>query len=271
MYTIKTFYKKSCLVLLLLFFTLVLIAQPTQAFKYDFAVDGTLAEASESDLSWSPYWWVNSGGYMVLADGRGHTVIGALPEDNYWRQLYDSTNPLDTADGYLPQNIFRMLTKQQWQDVHSEAYFKIDKYNAIDSPNRAEHNGILLFDRYVDSDNLYYAGVRVDGAAVIKKKQYGQYTTLAYIPEVFEGVYDRDTNPNLLPLDAWIGLQTVVKDNPDGIVNIKLYMDLSWKDQWVLLADVNDTSDPIKHSGSTGIRTDFMDVTFDRFLVYTAP
>ena len=39
---------------------------------------------------------------------------------------------------------------------------------------------MLLFNRYQDGQTLYYGGVRVDGAAVIKKKLAGVYTTLAY-------------------------------------------------------------------------------------------
>src|SRR5689334_3473255 len=83
----------------------------TLPFHYSFTANGTLNEAGSLLASTSPYWWLNSGGKLVLQNGIGKTVRGALPEQDYWRIAYSLANPEDTDDGYHPQNIFRLLTK----------------------------------------------------------------------------------------------------------------------------------------------------------------
>ncbi len=236
----------------------------TSAFSYSFYNNSTLQESWTMETSTSPYWWVNSGGYLKMYDRRGHTNEGALPQSDYWRKEYANSDPMDTDNGYHPQNIFRLITREQWKNIQQEVYFKVTKDNLSPSPNRGGDNGLLLFSRYINSDNLYYTGIRVDGAAVIKKKQNGIYTTLAYIPGIYPGIYNRNTNPDLIPKNAWVGIRVVVKNNPNGSVNIKLYIDKNWNGVWKLAADVNDNY-PITSKGYAGIRTDFMDVIFDNY------
>lgn len=239
------------------------------ALSYNFNVDGVLKEAGSISQSTSPYWWVSSGAYMKLYDYRGHTNQGELPSEDFWRLLYYQNNPADTDNGYHPQNIFRLVTKEKWKNMRQEVYFKITKDNLSPSVNRAGHNGLLLFNRYVDQDNLYYTGIRVDGAAVIKKKQNGKYTTLSYVSGIYPGVYDRETNPNLLPKNSWIGIRSEVVNNADGSVTIKMYTDKNWNGVWKLVAETTDRNNPITQEGRAGIRTDFMDVTFDNFKAYS--
>jgi hypothetical protein len=215
----------------------------------------------------SPYFWVNSGAQMRLANGRGMTIQGDLPEGHPWRAIYAAANPLDTDNGKHPQNIFRLVGRSRWQNSQQEAYFKIAKDNLSASPNRDGHNGLLLFNRYQDSQSLYYTGIRVDGSVVIKKKLNGTYTTLG-MKKIFPGTYNRMTNPNLLPHDTWIGLRSVVRTNANGSVTIQVYTDVSWKGIWTLaLTAVDDGSSgaPITAAGYGGIRTDFMDVIFDSY------
>jgi hypothetical protein len=224
-------------------------------YLYNFNQNGRLPEAWPLEASNSPYWWVNSGAYLVLDGGRGHTVQGELPG-------------LDTDNGYHPQNIFRLTTRSKWQDARQEAYFIINKTNLSESPNRNESNGLLLFSRYHDGDNLYYAGLRVDGAAVIKKKQGGRYHTLASSPGVYAGTYNRQNNPNLLREQRWIGLRSEVKNLPNGSVSIKLYIDKLWSGNWELVAEAIDDGSqgaPLRETGYAGIRTDFMDVTIENY------
>lgn len=237
-------------------------------YLYTFNAAGTLVEAGSAIESTSRYWWLNSGGYLNIKNGRGHTVQGSLPAGDPWRILYAQTNPVDTDNGLHPQNIFRLVTQSKWQTAAQEAFFVINKDNLSSSANRYESNGILLFNRYQDSQNLYYTGIRVDGAAVIKKKQNGKYTTLAYIPSVYPGIYNRTTNPNLLPKNKWIGLRSEVKNNPEGSVKITLYVDKGWTGRWQKVAEVTDgwaNGTPITNAGFGGIRTDFMDVMFDNY------
>ncbi|HEX7586535.1 MAG TPA: hypothetical protein VF390_02800, partial [Patescibacteria group bacterium] len=138
-----------------------------------------LEESSSMKKSKSPDWWLNSGGIMLSNSQEFSTNFGPLPKDSSWRKLYFKTNPKDTDDGYYPQNLFRLVTNDKWENFSQSVYFNINKLNLSESKNRNESNGVLLFNRYLDGNNLYYIGLRVDGEAVIKKKIAGKYYTLA--------------------------------------------------------------------------------------------
>ncbi|OGH66529.1 MAG: hypothetical protein A3B90_00805 [Candidatus Magasanikbacteria bacterium RIFCSPHIGHO2_02_FULL_41_13] len=238
-------------------------------FHYEFRIDGTVNESGSMDSSASPYWWINSGGQMTLSAGTGKTIQGNLPLGSYWQRTYAAANPLDTDNGLHPQNIFRLVSRNVWQNAQEEIHFKINAYNASASPNRDMYNGVLLFNRYVDSQNLYYTGVRVDGSVVIKKKKNGVYYTLAQ-QKVFPGTYNRITRPNLLPLNKWMAIRSRVSNNADGSVNIQLYMDKENNGVWTLVASARDDGRSfggaaITQAGFGGIRSDFMDLEFDDF------
>lgn len=237
-------------------------------FLYDFRVNGTLEEASTMDASSSPYFWLNSGGLMYLLNGVGMTVQGNLPLWQRWNKMYAAANPLDTDGGAHPQNLFRLVTRSKWQNFSQEAYFNITKYNVSASPNRDGHNGILFFNHYaLNGQTLYYAGIRVDGSAIIKKKLNGRYTTLAS-NKVLPGTYNRSTNPNLIPTNTWIGMRSVIRDNSNGSVTVDLYTDIGRTGVWkkVLSTTDNGINGPaITGSGYAGIRTDFMDAKFDDY------
>lgn len=178
--------------------------------------------------------------------------------------LYAINNPIDSDDGYHPQNLFRLVTKKtDWRNLTAQAYFKIDRYNFSASPNRNASNGLLLMSRYqAGGQTLYYAGLRVDGTAVIKKKLNGRYTTLGQ-KTLFAGRYDREREPALLPGNKWIGLRSETITNADGSVTIKLYSDIGRSGRFTLALAVTDQSSPIKTPGAGGVRTDFMDVSLD--------
>lgn len=232
-----------------------------------------LEEASSMRKSKSNDWWLNSGGVM-LSDGKEFsTNIGALGENSSWRKLYSKTNPRDTDGGYFPQNIFRLVTRGQWQNFSQQLYFNVSRINLSESEYRNESNGILLFNRYQDGDNLYYIGLRVDGDAVIKKKISDKYYTLAE-KEVFSAgsAYDKDSNPNLIPENTWIGIKSEVKNADDGSVSLKLYVDRERTGNWQLVLEKKDKGDkhgpaPFFDKGYAGIRTDFMDVEFENYSI----
>ena len=244
----------------------VLIERPASArdepFTYSFHVDGILEEAPGFASSGSEYWWLDSGGRIIIEDGVGKTLQGALPVQDPWRRAYAESSAEDTGGGRYPQNLFRLVTQGKWQDVAIEARFRIVNDNDVASDNRNESNGLLLMSRYIDGDNLYYAGVRVDGHAVIKKKHRGEYRTLAEKP-VFPGGYE---GANLLPHDEWIHQRSETRTQGDA-VEIRLFM--RSKDGWIELLSALDTTDPILSEGHAGIRTDFMDVEFDDFRAET--
>ena len=238
----------------------------TPPFHYSFNTEGILQESASSSLSTSPYWWLNSGAELNLLNGRGKTIQGALASTDPWRLTYLASSPVDTDNGYHPQNIFRMVSRSKWQNFNQSVYFNIKKDQLSLSPNRAEHNGLLLMSRYISGgDTLYYSGVRVDGEAIIKKKLNGKYYTLVS-EKIFSGTYNRLSKPSLLPKNTWIGLKTEIR-NIGSRVNIKLYMDLGWTGNWVKILETTDSSSPILSEGYTGIRTDFMDVEFDSYRI----
>lgn len=241
----------------------------TDTFDSAFSLEetGTVGDSKSTN------WWLNSGAYFYAENGTGRTVTGELSGLNPWRVAYNNSNPVDTDSGYHPQNIFRLLSKPQWQNQDTQVYFQIKKHNLSTSPNRNQSNGLLLMSRYLDGNNLYYVGVRVDGTSIIKKKISGTYYTLSQkpIPGIV-GVYNTSTNPNLLPVGIWIGVRSIVTNQINNSVNIKQYVDIGKTGIWTLVSDVSDSGSqygpaPLSSAGSVGLRTDFMDVLFEDFRV----
>ncbi len=238
-------------------------------FLDNFTQDKTIEEAGAMNESKNAGWWLNSGAFLYVKDGIAATVAGRLPEGSKWQKSYKGYNSQDTDKGFQPQNIFRLVTRSRWENFSQIAYYRIKADNLLNSEFRSESNGLLLFNRYKDGDNLYYAGIRVDGFAVIKKKLKGEYTTLDY-QRVYLGDYNRDTNPNLLPKNVWIGLRAEVQ-TVNNVTEIKLFLDKNQTGVWELVAQAKDdgseTGDQITGSGFAGIRTDFMDVEFDNYRI----
>jgi len=246
-----------------------LSVEPTH-FSDSFDTPSVLEETGRPGESPDPDWWLNSGGMFIRQGGVGSTLEGPTAPETKWQLDYANYNPTDTENGEYPQNIFRLITKSRWVNFRQEVYFRMGDYRVSDSPRRNESNGVLLFSRYADSDNLYYAGVRVDGAAVVKKKSNGEYHELAY-QNAFPGVYDFEKNPNLLPKNTWIGLRTDTVTMPDGSVRIQVFLDKLGNGAWELategIDDETKYGPEIVEPGSAGIRTDFMDVEFDNYRI----
>lgn len=233
--------------------------------------ENVLNEAGSIEESESDIWWLNSGGLVYFENSVGKTIQNELSEDNKWYQAYKKNNPRDTDEGKHPQNIFRLVTRGKWKNLEQGTYFKINKDNLSVSKYRNQSNGFLFFDRYQDGNNLYYTGIRVDGFAVIKKKINGVYYTMAY-ERVFPGKYNRKKNPNLLPHNVWIGLRSEVKNETNGSVSIKVFLDKNRNGNWELIAEARDNGKryggkAFLNEGYAGIRTDFMDVEFDDYKI----
>lgn len=231
-------------------------------------------EAKSMQESANPVWWVSSGAYYFRTRGYAHTFEGSLEETNRWRVLYERNNPRDTDQGYHPQNIFRLVNRGRYENFVQEMYFQITALHLSESENRNESNGVLLFNRYQDSDNLYYTGLRVDGHPVIKKKVAGIYHTLAYPGQLYPGKYDRGEAPNLLPIGKWIGIRSALQSNADSSVTILLYVDTEADGNWQLAAEALDKGEafgPAFGAGFAGIRTDFMDVRFRGYKATESP
>lgn len=262
------------IVLVFVLFRQVIFSKLPSINSSVYAFDGNeeLSESGGINDATSTYgWWVNSGAYMKIASGTGKTVQGNLAASDPWRLAYAKSNPTDTDNGFHPQNIFRLILKSNWTDFEEEAYFNIETLQLSQSPNRNESNGILLFGRYVDENNLYYVGLRVDGNAVVKKKRNGEYFVLKEIPIIPNKPYNRNTNPNVLPKNTWIGLRTEFKTDTAGVLHITLWTDIGKTGDWRLAATAVDdgvSSGPvITGPAHVGIRTDFMDVSFTDFQI----
>jgi hypothetical protein len=242
-------------------------------FHYVFnSISAALPETGSMSESWSPYWWLNSGGYLYISESVGRTVQNELPRFSIWRLAYARSNPIDTDQGYHPQNIFRLITRSRWQNFQQETYFRITGDNLSKSPNRNASNGLFLMSRYQDGNNLYYAGVRVDGLAVIKKKFHGDYSSLGLEKVIVnKGEYDSENNPNLLPKNIWIGLRSEIRNNVDGSVDLRLFVDFGKTGNWLMVLDVKDNGrnfgSVISEGGFAGLRTDFMDVEFSGYKI----
>jgi hypothetical protein len=143
--------------IIIILFPLFAIGAGKRIFVEKFHYQQTLPEAGRMSESTHKYWWVNSGAYFYFVNGVGKTVMGNLPKNNKWRTLYSKTNPGETDNGYHPQNIFRLVLKSRWKNIQQEAYFKITNYHLSRNYYRNESNGLLLFNRYQDGNNLYYA------------------------------------------------------------------------------------------------------------------
>lgn len=247
----------------------------TSSFIYTFNVPGTLHESARFEESTSPYWWLNSGGTLHISGGAGNAQ-GALSPLDRWRLAYLRSSAQDTDQGYHPQNLLRLVTKAQGENVRTESHFKILADNFSASPNRNASNGLFLMLRYQDYQTLYYAGVRVDGTAVIKKKYKGVYYTMAQ-PRIFPGSYVQGEHINLLPHGEWIGLRADTFTSADGSVRITLFMKREREAAWKKIAEALDSGQygrpaegvagtpPIAKAGHLGLRTDFMDVQFRNF------
>ncbi len=247
----------------------VTAATVSSPFLYTFATPGTLYEAGTAAESSSPYFWVNSGAKLIIEGGVGKTQQGALPAYDPWRLMYKSMNSLDSDYGYLPENTLRIVTRSNWGDTETSLLFRITATNLTNTPNRDGYSGIFLMGRYKDQYNLYYAGIRHDGAAVIKKKINGTYYTLAQA-QIFgkEGEYHKWNNPNLLPQNVWTGLRMRITNQFDGSVKVQLLLDRENDGSFVSILSAVDKSTggtAFKDVGALGIRTDFMDVEFDDF------
>lgn len=241
------------------------------SFEDFFMTSKRLDEGGSMSESENPSWWLNSGGLFVTGAGVAKTVQGDLPVLSRWRVAYALSNPEDTDNGYHPQNIFRLVLRSKWTNFIQESYMYVNKDNLSDSPNRNASNGLLLFNRYVDGQNLYYTGIRVDGAVVIKKKINGTYYTMAY-QKILPGTYNHDTSPNLLPKNQWMGIRSSVKTLPNGTVEIRLYTDMENTGEWTqMLVAIDDNKkyggNAITSAGYAGIRTDFMDVSFKAYKI----
>lgn len=138
--------------------------------------------------------------------------------------------------GWTNSPVFRAINKNgSFSNFTLQA--KMMKTNQGNDP----WEGLQLFVRYQNSDNLYAVGLRNDNTIHIKKKVSGVYTTI--------GQTTLDTNR----LGHWYKVKVVASD-----ARIQVFVDE------VKHLDVQDSS---FSEGKVGIRTDNIEAYFDDFIV----
>lgn len=196
---------------------------------------GTIAETLFLNTSKDPVFWLNSGQEIVFND--------SLTNFN--------------------KGVFRLITKEVFTNSTQAVYFNID--SVMTDSRQLPYDSVSLYSRYVNKNNSYYAGIRVDGTIQIKKKIRGRDFDLVTKRQVFEGIYSRYKNPNLIPINTWFGIMTRTTNLSDGSVKIELFLDRG-NGNWDLAASVIDSNQPFL-SGNGGILSDYLNVTFkDYFL-----
>lgn len=221
-----------------------------------------LDETPSPEKSSHENWWLNSGGQVFLGENSIQTLFGESEIGTRWHQYYKKTSPLDTDQGLHPQNLFRLVSKDVMIGGSQSGTITIQRYHESESQNRNQSNGVFFMNRYLDGDNLYYIGLRVDGNAVIKRKRNGFYTTLVQ-KKIFEGNYDRDKFPNILPLQTPIAVRGSVQNNDE---NVELKLELEKNGIWEeVIKTVDSSGDKIVEPGRYGIRSDFMDVKITNY------
>ncbi|HYX36004.1 MAG TPA: hypothetical protein VE954_23120 [Oligoflexus sp.] len=149
--------------------------------------------------------------------------------------------------GYTDSYSFRALAvgwsegkRVKWTDQINSYRAHIKRRQREDCPTC----GLHLFTRYRTENDLYVASLRQDGLATIKKKHCGTYTTLA------------EKKINGLAGNTWYKVQFAA---------IGRQLTLSLDDKELLKAN-----DATFSWGTSGIRTDYVDVYLDDWKV-TAP
>ncbi len=233
----------------------------TSTFLYTFNADGRLPEAGSAGASWSPYLWLQSGGYLDIANGVGSTITGALPVSDPMHATYANAYAVSSDGGAHPQNLFRLFTKASMGDGSASIYVDRTADNLANTANRRPYTGESVIVRYQDAGHYYYAGIRDDGYAVIKKDVGGTYETLA-AAKVFPGTYNSASNPSLIPLGQWIGMKLDAVNTSSGVA-LTFSTDVGKTGTWKPVLSATDTSNPITAAGTVGIESDYSDASFD--------
>ena len=226
----------------------------SESSKSGYSGNGDIVEESPAIENTHAIWWLQSGGYIENIDGVWRSIQGELSSHDKWRKIYLRKNPLDSDNGYRPQNILRLFSDQGFLAPEQDVSIHITRDNISESPNRNASSGIFLISKFLDQDNFYLAGITRDGTAVVKKKLNGKYIILAEnkIMETF-------------PESMTISLKCSLH-HAGSALTIRLYGKLDGGGDWQLLADAVDNS-PHGGKGLAGLRSDFFDTEFSEYQI----
>jgi hypothetical protein len=197
----------------------------------------------------SPNWDMNSGS-LFLRDNRA------------WSGVPDTVVPNAKSTNGTNSAIYRMMTKRSdFKDFTVSFTLNVNNLTSTTKTPAVGWDGVHVFLRYINEQELYYASVfRRDGKVVIKKKKPGGVSNGGTYYDI--STYQTKSFP--------IGVDTKVKATIKTVgttVEIKLFVN----DVLVVSAidDGKIGGAPILSQGKTGIRGDNTDFTFDDFKVET--
>lgn len=140
--------------------------------------------------------------------------------------------------GYTDSPVFRAVTQKSDFDN-----FTLSTNAMKATLGKDAWDGLQVFFRYKDYDNLYAAGIRNDNALHLKKKVAGEYFELARV--------EFDSNR----LNHWYNIKVVAQND-----HIQVFVDE------IMYIDVYDSS---FSEGKVGARTDNITANFDDYTVST--
>lgn len=193
----------------------------------------------------SPDWEMDSGSLFARSG-------------SYWSGRPDDRTPDATSSTGTNSAIFRLTSRRHdLRDTNVDLSLLVRGMTTTPSTPAVDWDGIHLFLRYQNEQNLYYASVaRRDGHVVLKKKcaggssNGGTYYTLAELS-------GKKVAPN-----AWRRVGASVKTLADGSVELSLRQDGST----ILRAvDRGTGCAPITTAGAVGIRGDNTEFEFREF------
>ena len=187
-------------------------------------------------------------------------TLGGTLSASAFTPFYDDFN--DRPDGLIADNYGINDPLGKW-DVTSQRFYSINHQGYTNSPvfravtyqsdfndvdvssdmmrtntGIEDYDGLQLFFRYKDANNLYVAGLRKDGQLHLKRKYRKKYTTLALVPYV--------TVPGVFYNFRIVAVGGSIKVYVNGVGQIA----------------VRDSTFTI---GKVGMRTDNIEAYFDNF------
>lgn len=240
-------------------------------FTYHFTSQAVVNETATMATSSSPYFWVASGGQFIITNVANIPNPDLLSAGIYLGATIQGPSAA-TVTAYQ-QNDFRLIERFMRTNIMQEVHFNLRHINMAETPSRDADKGIFVYARYYDVSNHYYAGITLDGRAVIRIVTNGVMKTLASTPlYMADGGYDRDTNPNVIPGKKWIGLSTHA-DLVGGKMHLSLDVGSIDSGRWIwgaMFTSIVDSNPPVVLRGPCygGIRSDYFDTAWS--YIYSA-
>lgn len=191
-----------------------------------------------------PVWKQTSG--SLFADGR----VG------YSGQI-DASKPDVTSRDATNSAVFRVVTQNaELGDVNVDLKFRIERYGSTSQTPEHDWDGLHLFMRYADANNLYsFSFARRDGTVAIKRKAVVSDANATYAT-LRQGRLD-------VPVGTWHDLAASARNTAEGVL-----LEFSIDDKRVLQALDADVDGRAHWSaGRVGIRGDNVEFRVDNFLI----